>query len=256
MSTPLYIVADDGTQIVDDAGDNVIIGTAQSRMADLAQLVTARRPRLADLCQLFQTFLIFCRVLDCAPRLRANVTDGYKLYARNVDTGVETYLGFVSATAAPLQLAGVALSDGNYEIVVVLAGYCWPAERQTTRFAVRILGGAVYTPLPALAGLTYAYTETQTNLVWSWIAATGEDTPDDFAIWTAAALPVSTAGAPAYVVAAAGAGSYGQLITQGAAILYVAACSRKGAVKGPFALLTIPAPPGDVTSPDNQAAHY
>jgi hypothetical protein len=211
---------------------------------------------MADLCQLFQTFLIFGRVMDCAPHLQAQVREGYKLYARNVDTGVETYLGFIAADASPLQLAGVGLADGNYEIVVILAGYCWPAQRQTTRFAVRILGGAVYTPLPALAGLTYAYTETQTNLLWSWIAATGEETPDDFAIWTSAALPVPTGGAPAYVVTAAGAGAYSQLITQGAAILYIAACSRKGATKGPFAQLTIPAPPADVTSPDNQAAHY
>ena len=196
------------------------------------------------------------RYIDLAQRLQADAAEGYRLYARNVDTGVEIYLGFVAADADPPELSGVALADGNYEIIVFLSGYAWPAERQTMRFPVRIVAGEIFTPLPAVAGLTYAWTLTQTNLIWSWLTTPGEETPDDFAIWASPDFPVVTTGDPDYIVPAAGAGTYTQAIAQGAEILYVAACARKGAVQGPFAQLQIPAPAADVAAPDGQAAHY
>jgi hypothetical protein len=196
------------------------------------------------------------RIGDLLAPLSAWEPSGYRIYALNLATNAETYLGFVESAAAPLQLAGVALADGQYEILIRLANRQWKDARQVARFPVTIAAAAVSTPLPMPTGLDYTYGLTDTTLAWLWIERAGEEEPDDFAVWVSATTPVNTSAAPDYVVPAAGPGNYSQVITQGAAAVYVAICARKGASRGPEALLTVPTPPADVASPPNQAAYY
>ena len=180
---------------------------------------------------------------------------GYSLYAKALATGTETYLGFIAADAAPLQLAGVNLADGDYELQVRVAAHGWSEHRCVSRWPVRVAGGAIVEIPPGIRNLDYSYTDTQTLVSWSWVTEPGTVDPDDFAVWLSASSPVNTSGAPDHVVTATAPGTYSQLIAQGAAVLYAAVCARVGATKGPVSEIEIPAPPVDVATPDNQAAY-
>jgi hypothetical protein len=238
-----------GNPIVASGGGVLYIGTLSVRLVELLSPISARAARVVELLSPLASRL--ARTTELLHPFNAHTRSGYDLYARDLDTNTETHLGFIDA-AGTLSLSGVAMPDGHYEIEVRLSGYFWRQHRHLTRFRVSISGGGPAAALPSVANLAASYNLTDTRLLWNWIAATGESTPDDFAIWTSLTEPVNTAGAPAHTVAATAPGDYAADIAQGAAPLHVSVCSRLGASRGAAALLTIPAPPPDAASPAAQ----
>jgi len=254
MAGRIYLKNSTGGRIDTSAGDDIYLRDLIVRYLDLIKTFTARAPRYLDL-----NALIYGRVaryLELGQDLDAFVKSGYDLYAKNLTTGAVTSLGFIEATAAPLELTGVALADGFYEIEIRLRGYYWQDTRCITRFPVQISGGLVVTPLPAVSLFDYKYQLTDTLLSWAWLEQAGTSAPTDFAIWTSAVSPVNTAGAPTHVVLAPAPDFYSQAIVQGAAIIYAAICTRAGASRGPLIELAIPAPPVAVASPPNQISDF
>ena len=257
MAGRIYLKNSTGGRIVTSGGDDIYLRDLTVRYLDLIKAFTARAPRYLDL-----NALIYGRVtryLELGQDLDAFVKSGYDLFARNLSTGAVTSLGFIEATAAPLELTGVALADGFYEIEIRLRGYYWQDMRCITRFPVQISGGEVVVPLPAISQFAYRYQQTDTLLSWAWVEQPGTATPADFAIWTSAVSPVNTAGAPTHIVNTPQPlipDFYSQAIVQGAAIIYAAICARSGASRGPLIEMEIPAPPVTLASPPNQISDF
>lgn len=243
MPPAIYIdVPGGGGQRLDSptGGNQLIIQQLFARYTDLLTPIftMAHTPRYAD--------------LDL--RLDAYAQSGYKLYALNLSTNIETYLGFAPA-GGTLQLSGVSLADGSYMIRVTLAGYYWQDERVLQRFPVQIAGGVFVQPLPAISNLAYTFQLAGTLVTWNWLAQPGTVQPTDFALWTGATLPVDQSGAPAYTTAASSPGAYSILIAQ-AGPINVAVCARNGSTQGPSQTISIPTPPVTLASPPNQFALF
>ena len=204
-----------------------------------------------------------------AVRLRAAVTrqvalgqdlhvlasSGYRLFAVNLATGEETYLGFMPAEG-PLALAGVELADGDHEIRVRADGGYWRDARYATVFPLSIEGGEIVAPLPTVTGLKYSRTAASLLLSWTWLASGGTQTPRDFAIWTAASQPVDTSGAPDQTVPTLAPGGYSTALPDSTETLHVALCARRDSRKGSISTIAIPAPETSIASPDNQTAWF
>lgn len=251
MASRIYLKTASGNPLYTAGGNRLYLRDLPDRALDLPQALTIRAARRIDLYGPLYT--IIRRALDLVQPLSVFTRAGYLLYAYEMTTGAETYLGFVPSSG-PLQLDAVALADGRYWIEVRLSGYCWQEHRILQRFPICISGGVPVEPLPAATDLSYRWDATATYVSWSWTSAPGDGTPIDWAIWTGAADPVDVSGVPAYAVASAGPGRYSKAVAQGAAALYVAIRARNGLDAGPVATLAIPAPPADLASPDNQAA--
>jgi hypothetical protein len=187
-------------------------------------------------------------------RIDAFARAGYHLYATDLATGLETYLGFVDRTA--LNLADVALPDGRYRVRVRAQGCFWLDYRLEERFLVAIEGGVPIYPLPVAADFGHSFQLTDTLLRWNWYAAEDTLAPQDWAIWTSLTSPVNTSGAPQYTVPAGGPGQYTAAIAQGQAPLYVALCARYSSSRGAIVTLDVPEPPPALDSPLNQSARF
>jgi hypothetical protein len=194
--------------------------------------------------------VLFEREVALRSDLHIFATPGYRVYACNLATLVETELGFVSDAGGTI--SGASLADGDYEIRIRAEGYYWRDARYQTRHTVKIESGAIVTPIPAVEGLTYERANAKLYLQWSCSVSL----PEDFAIWVSASNPVVTTGTPDYTVTATTLGGYQLEITDDAAIQYVAMCARSSPRRGPEATLTIPAPVPSIASPLNQRAHY
>lgn len=248
----IYLVTSGGNRIVTSSGDPIYLRELPQRYLDCLAPLKARGARYFDFHA--QLFAKIVRFLDLHQDFEALTRSGYTLHARNIVTGTVTALGFVPADG-DLQLTGVALADGDYEIEVRLQGYFWNDMRTQKRFPIRVLGGELITPLPTPRNLTYGFPTTDTRVNWSWVTEAGTVTPDDFAIWTSATEPVDTSGAPDYTVEATIPGEYAATIAQTTA-LFVAIAARSGVTKGPVATLAIPAPPELLDSPAGQFARF
>lgn len=248
----IYLVTSGGDRIVTSVGDPIYLRDLLSRYLDLHAPFNARGVRYLDFYA--ELFTKIVRYLDFHQDFEVHAHSGYQLYAKDLATGVVTALGFIPANG-PLELTGVALADGDYEVEVRLQGYFWKDTRCVQRYPLRISGGEIFTPLPSVRNLAYYYNETDTRLSWTWATEVGTQTPTDFAIWTSLTDPVDTSGAPDYTVAASSPGDFSVNIAQAAA-LYVAVAARNGADIGPIALLTVPAPPAALDSPANQFTRF
>ena len=166
MSTRIYVVNSTGGFVLASTTGKVYAHDILSRYLDLLAPLNARAIRYLDLTELILGRL--SKSLDLSADLHAFAKSGYQLYAKNLATAVVTDLGFIDVTAAPLELAGVALADGFYEIEVRLSGYYWKDERCLDRFLICVSAGAVIQSLPAVSGLAYKYNLTDTQLSFNW----------------------------------------------------------------------------------------
>lgn len=248
----IYLVTSGGDRIVTSGGDPLYLRDLPVRYLDALHPFKARGARYF----LFQTnlFAKIVRFLDLHQDFEALTKSGYSLHAKDVVTGTVTDLGFVPADGA-LELTGVALADGDYEIEVRLHGYFWNDMRTQKRFPVRVFGGELITPLPTPRNLRYAFPTADTRVAWVWQSEAGTVAPDDFGIWTSITEPVDTSGPPDYVVAASSPGEYTETIAQTTA-LFVAIAARKAAEIGPVATLAIPEPPELLDAPAGQFARF
>jgi len=130
---------------------------------------------------------------------RRFTADGWHVYAVDVSTGAETYLGFIDAADSPLQITGASLTDdATYRIEARPAGRFWPECRTRRAYALRLeSGGAVATTsgLPVAEGLDATVGAAGTRIVWRAAASAGR-TATQWAVWFSGSSPVDTSGAP------------------------------------------------------------
>ena len=186
-----------------------------------------------------------------AQALQSFARAGYRLYALNLASNEEIYLGFVSESEA-LTFIGAALSDVDYDIRVRADGHFWHDCRNTAGFSLSIKGGEISAPLPMIKNLSYSLVSDAMYLCWTWELNDGLRTPDDFAIWVGLSEPVNTSVTPNDVVPASAPGAVTITIERGSDALFLAICARRGGLKGPASVLTIPATEQLIGSPENQ----
>jgi hypothetical protein len=243
-----------------------IVRVRASRSATLTQSMTSRANRNAMFMQdvgarAKRASFLAARLRAAGMResilrqdLHAFAREGYRLFAVDLATGDETYIGFLPANG-PLTLSDVAIADGDYEIRVRADGCYWRDARYATAFPMTIEGGEIAAPLPALTGLKYSRGES-VLISWSWLASGGTQTPQDFALWTATSLPVDTSGEPDQVVPVLAPGGYSTTIPDSTETRHVAVRARRDGKTGPVSTITIPAPEIPVESPDNQTSWF
>ena len=181
---------------------------------------------------------------------------GYDLNAVDVATGGVTFIGFIAADQAPLQLDGISLSDGVYDIVIELRGYAWEGARLARPLRVVISGGLVQAAAPPpLDNVTFEQRGDTLLVSWTWSERFGTATPAEFAIWTDTAGPPDTNLPPAFTVPADEPRRTVAGINQGSDTLWIAIAARTaGGIKGPVSRIDNIGPNSAPTRPTGQFA--
>ena len=152
-----------------------------------------------------------------------------------------------------LDVTGLSLPDGDYEVRVYSSGGYWRDALHLQTFRVQIDGGVVVVPLPTVSGLSFSRSAASLLISWSWQNAASTGTPEDFGVWYGSA-PVAASGTPDAVVTARQPGGYSLALPATSDQVYVAAAARLDGRIGPASLLTVPADVAALTSPDRQGA--
>jgi len=251
--------------------DATLDGRGAARLQLDARIVSRNRSRLAK-DQLFNVRTL--KRLQFTPEYRVYglkrvqldadspvwTKAGYTCEAVNVATGAVTDLGFIDAGASPLELSGINLAPGTYDLRFWLAGYQWQdwLQGQTLRVHIEGSPGGIVevegSRPPALEWCSPAYDQTisRTVLYWVWREQFGTLLPDDFAIWISTTSPVNTSGEPTATVLAETPREYDYPFTQEQQV-YVAICARQGSTRGPYLTLTVPYA---FTDPDNPLGQF
>lgn len=123
---------------------------------------------------------------------RKKFNKGWQVISRDINTGIETLLGFIKKDASPLELTDVALSDGTYEIYLKYSGAYWDDARDGKRLTVVINSGVVQSfGLPIIQNLRREIINYRPFLKWS-VNNEYEPLPYNFGIWFSPTSPVST----------------------------------------------------------------
>jgi hypothetical protein len=193
---------------------------------------------------------------DTQARHDAFTLSGWRLLARNTATGDVLDLGFVPAgpDGSGGVLVDVALPDGDWQIEPRPAEWFWSDCRGRAATSVGIRDGVILNAgLPAILNLRGEIANQRRVVRWE-IAAELLPQTFQFGVWTGAASPVDTSGAPvATVPFSKGRGSYLYTFTQTAPVhLAVAAFDAEG--MGPVAELFLDWAVAPPASPVNQLA--
>lgn len=180
-------------------------------------------------------------LFDCIVSLRLDLDvcapTRYRVIARDLATGTETELG--AAEPGAMTIAGVALADGDYALRVEVDGQYWRAARVEREWRVTIEGGEVLQPLPPVLRLSAAPSGAVVLLSWAWENAAGTARPEDFGVWVASTLPVSTGGAPDHTAQAFGPGGHVLELASSPSTFHIAVAARRGARIGPVSTITV-----------------
>jgi hypothetical protein len=118
------------------------------------------------------------------------VPAGWRIVARNIETGKSLDLGFIDAGTENKALEDVFLPDGDYEIVVLTSSLFWRDCLDRTVRTIAIRPGEEVTPLPTIYNLRSAVLDGVTTIRWS---ANQSDLDDCvFGIWYDSQSPVDT----------------------------------------------------------------
>lgn len=212
-----------------------------------------------------QTGIVSAKVLKTTEHtgiIDAYIKSGYRVDAINVTTGAVTDLGFASAIGSPIEITGISLSPGKYDLRFWLQGYYWDEWLlgQTMRIVIEGSPGGIVEiesdlpPALQWGDPEYDQVYGRTVLHWVWAEQFGSTTPDDFLIWIQTSSSVDVGQTPDGIILADIPREYDfdyeQTVTN-----YVAICARSGDTRGHYITATIPY---DLTAPDspvNQFAH-
>lgn len=226
---------------------------APRRRARVAEIEPEARPRTRP--NAAAAHLLFSREITLAQELHAFARPGLRVFALNLETDVETELGFVTSSASQY-LADIALDDGVYELRVRADGHYWRDARFLSVARVTILDGEIATQLPAILNLAYLIQAGTVYLSWSWEIPTGTTSPAEFAIWTSATDPADVSGAPDYIIPAIAPGAVTTIIAGTLDTQYVSVRTRRDTFLGAVSSIAIVPPDVAIDSPDNQSARY
>jgi len=171
----------------------------------------------------------------------------FRVYVRDVATGVETFIG--TAEPGAMTIPGVALADGDYRIRVEGSGRYWRGARYAETWPVRIVGGELVQPLPAIDNLAAANRGDVVQVSWTLGDLEGFAMPEDFGVWINTSEPVDTSGAPDYVVTATGPGGYSLDVPESASTFFVAVAARRGVLLGPVSTIEVEPEEDDLDAP-------
>lgn len=187
-----------------------------------------------------------------ASQHHALVPSGWRVYARNVSTGVETDLGFVDVDSSPAKITDAALVDGIYEIEARSSDLFWRDCRSGKRQTVVISGGVITSQkLPVIYNLRRKILNSEPRLSWGVLREYNGSTIQ-FGIWFGVSSPVSVAGSPdATVTYFLGQAEYQYKYTQ-STNRYVAVAAMSATETGPETEIEITWSTAAPDSPPNQ----
>jgi len=181
---------------------------------------------------------------------------GYRITAVDTTTEVETELGFIAYDSSPLELTGVTIADGTYDLRVYLQGYRWKDARLIDAVRITVSGGAVSDALPPpIENLNYDQIDEYTRFIWTWSQTFGCLTPAEFGLWVSTIGAPSIAGAPTLTVEAEIPRNYEITHHQQSDTIWIAvAAIHAGGTRGPESRLGPLAPVTALSSPSTQFA--
>ena len=147
---------------------------------DYHNLVTASIGYCYDWKMVVGTALRYCH--------RSLVKPGWKIVAKNIETGESFDLGFIEADNPILE--DVFLPDGDYEISVLTSSLFWKDCLDRTVRTISIRPDSEVTPLPTIYNLRSAVLNGVTTIRWS--ANHSETTDCVFGVWYSSDSPVDT----------------------------------------------------------------
>jgi hypothetical protein len=98
---------------------------------------------------------------------RAFIRSGWKIFARNLSTGVLQELGFIETENSDRSLSNIFLPDGDYEISVLTSSLFWKDALDRTVHTISIHDGAELSPLPVIYNLRSSVSQGVTTIQWS-----------------------------------------------------------------------------------------
>lgn len=118
------------------------------------------------------------------------VPAGWRIIAKNIETGELLDLGFIDATAKNPVLEDVFLPDGEYEISVLTSSLFWKDAMDGNVRTISVRPDAEFTSLPTIYNLRAAVLDGVTTIRWS--ANRSEANECVFGVWYAPESPVDT----------------------------------------------------------------
>ncbi len=154
---------------------------------------------------------------------QAFVRPGWRVMAKNLETGEVVELGFIDAQSPERSLANVSLNDGDYEIFVLTSSLFWRDARDGNIRTITVGADPEMMPLPVIHNLRSAVADGATTIFWSashseldecvfgvWfsnVATVDTKRPADATVWYSASMTEYQTSfaqhAPAYVAVAA-----------------------------------------------------
>jgi len=131
-------------------------------------------------------------------RKQAFVRPGWRIIAKNIETGEFLDLGFIDGESENRSLEGIFLPDGDYEVSVLTSSLFW---KDASDFDVRLLSirpGEEVSSLPTIYNLRSSISQGETTIYWSASPSEVEDCV--FGVWYSANSPVPTDGPPTETV--------------------------------------------------------
>ncbi len=160
----------------------------------------------------------------------------YRIFAIDTTSSIETELGVIDATAVPLELTGITLDDGVYDIKIRLEGWIWDCGDMLTLFRITVASGSISATIPPpIFNLTGTQRDIYLLLRWEWLTTFGTTTPDEFGVWFSTVGPPDTSTTPTATVKTSGGvpGTFEFTIEQNTDDLYIAVAARAAGVNGP-----------------------
>jgi hypothetical protein len=183
---------------------------------------------------------------------------GVKVVARNIDTGVEQEIGFITEDAmneGAGEITDVALPDGEYEIEARPASYFWPEARSATFSIYQLRAGEE--PEKSLPEVVNLQAEMGRDFwrVLSWSVIVPEDISFSFGVWFGNSADMDISGAPDASVSRLKGLDYYQYYFKQSEPLYAAvAIITSDGVRGKPAILHVPWDAAPLNSPAHQWA--
>ena len=118
------------------------------------------------------------------------VRPGWRVMAKNLETGEVAELGFIDAQSPERSLANVSLNDGDYEISVLTSSLFWRDASDGNIRTITVGADPEISPLPVIHNLRSAVADGATTIHWS--ANHSEIDDCVFGVWFSSESPIDT----------------------------------------------------------------
>ena len=123
-------------------------------------------------------------------RHRSLVQGGWKICAKNLESGHVHEIGFIPSDDPVKILENVTLPDGDYEIIILTSSLFWKDARDGNIRTISVRPGQEISPLPTIYNLRSSVSLGTRTIQWS--ASRSEVSDCVFGVWYSSTTPVST----------------------------------------------------------------